>query len=413
MVLKKMEGLIMSWQETCVMEQRIQFVIDVEDGTYPMTELCKAYGISRKTGYKWLGRYEPGNVRSLMDRSRAPHSHPQEISVVVKQAILSVKERFSRWGAPQIRARLEREHPQWDHYPAVSTIGLFLHKRGLTRPRKRLRRRATPTERPLTSGRYVNQVWCGDYKGHFQTADARRCNPLTITDHASRYLLCCRHAGRMDYKGARTCFERAFREYGLPEVIRTDNGAPFASVGLAGLSRLSYWWIRLGIYPERIEPGHPEQNGRHERMHRTLKAYTASPPAATLAAQQRRFNAFRKEYNEERPHSALAMRTPSECYRPSLRVYPSRLPAICYADSMRVRKVKGNGEIKMNNRLLYVSQALAGEPVGVEPIDEACSRLWYCNYLLGQIDHHYWRIIQTNRTHNACPGTWAPGEHKP
>jgi transposase InsO family protein len=193
----------------------------------------------------------------------------------------------------------------------------------LTQPRQRCRRIATPTEFPLTSGRYANQVWCADYKGHFCTKDGCRCNPLTISDQASRYLLCCRHVAQMNYDLARLGFERTFRQYGLPEVIRTDNGTPFSSIGLGGLSRLSYWWIRLGIRPERIEPGHPEQNGRHERMHRTLKAYTATPPAKTLAAQQKRFHAFKKEYNQDRPHEALGMRTPSEYYVRSLREYPS------------------------------------------------------------------------------------------
>jgi len=403
----------MCWQETCVMEQRIQFIIDVLDGTYSMSELCEAYSISRKTGYKWLGRYQPDDPASLQDRSRAPHSHPQEISVAVKQAVLAVKTRFPNWGAPQIRTRLKREHPDWDHYPAVSTLGLFLRNQGLTQPRRRCRRTATPTEFPLTSGRYANQVWCADYKGHFHTKDGHRCNPLTISDQASRYLLCCRHVAQMNYDLARMGFERTFRQYGLPEVIRTDNGTPFSSIGLGGLSRLSYWWIRLGIRPERIEPGHPEQNGRHERMHRTLKAYTATPPAKTLAAQQKRFHAFKKEYNQDRPHEALGMRTPSEYYVRSLREYPSRLPEITYPDSMRIRKVKGSGEIKLFNKLLYVTQSLHGQPVGIEQTDEDSSRLWYCSYLLGRIDHRNWHIIPAMSTQIICPGTWAAEEHKP
>lgn len=404
----------MSWQETCVMEQRIGFIMDVLDGTYNMSELCQAYGVSRKTGYKWLDRYVRGGPEALKDLSRAPHSHPQEITAFVRQAILAVKKSFPRWGAPQIRARLEREHPDWDRYPAVSTIGLLLSRQGLTQPRRgRRRAAAVPTELPLTSGRYANQVWCADYKGWFRTADGSRCNPLTITDQSSRCLLCCRHVPRMDYEGARRWFERTFRRYGLPEVIRTDNGTPFSSTGLGGLSRLSYWWIRLGIWPERIEPGHPEQNGRHERMHRTLKAYTASPPASTLTSQQTRFNDFQKEYNQERPHEALEMRTPWECYRPSPRPYPSRLGEITYPDHLRIRKVKQSGEIKLFNQVLYVSQSLAGQPVGIEPIDEDLSRLWYCSYELGRIDHRNWKIIPTKPTQNPCPGTWADREHKP
>lgn len=401
----------MSWQETCVMEQRFQFIVDVLDGTYNMSELCEHYGISRKTGYKWLRRYQRGGPEALQDLSRAPHSHPQEISVSVKQVILAVKKRFPHWGAPQIRNRLQRDHPDWPQYPAVSTIGLFLHRQGLTRSR-RPRRRATPTESPLTSGRYANQVWCADYKGHFQTKNGRRCNPLTISDQASRYLLCCRHVSRMDHDSARTWFERTFRRYGLPEVIRTDNGSPFSSIGLGGLSRLSYWWIRLGIWPERIEPGHPEQNGRHERMHRTLKAYTASPAAATLSAQQKRFDAFRKEYNDQRPHTALGMQTPSECYVRSPREYPSRLPEISYPDPMRVRRVKGSGEIMLNNKSLYVAQSLAGETLGIEQIEEDCSRMWYCDYLLGQIDHRRWQIIPTKPTSFVRPASWTGDEHK-
>ena len=393
------------------MEQRFQFVRDVLDGTSSMSELCEAYAISRKTGYKWLSRYEQGGIESLQDRSRAPHRHPQEISSVVKQVILAIKTRFPRWGAPKIRVRLEREHPDWPQYPAISTIGLFLRHQSLTQSRRR-HRKATPTELPLTGGRYVNQVWCADFKGHFRTQDGRRCNPLTISDHASRYLLCCRHVDRMSHDPVKTCFEHTFRRYGLPEVIRTDNGAPFSSIGLGGLSRLSYWWIRLGIWPERIEPGHPEQNGRHERMHKTLKAHTAVPPAGTLSAQQKRLDRFRKEYNEQRPHEALQMRTPSDCYHPSLRLYPSRLPPVCYPDPMRVRRVKTSGEIKLDNKLLYVSQSLTGELLGVEQTDEDSSRLWYCDYLLGQIDHRRWQIIPTKPTSFVRPASWTGEEHK-
>lgn len=401
----------MSWQETCVMEQRIQFIMDVLDGTYSMSELCRAYTVSRKTGYKWLLRYEQGGLEALLDRSRAPHRHPQELSRQTKQVILALKTRFPHWGAPKIRVRLERDHPDWPQYPAVSTIGLFLQHQGLTRSRRH-RRKATPTLLPLTGGRYANQVWCADFKGHFHTQDGRRCNPLTISDHASRYLLCCRHVDRMSCEPVKTCFERAFRDYGLPEVIRTDNGPPFSSIGLGGLSRLSYWWIRLGIYPERIEPGHPEQNGRHERMHKTLKAQTASPPAQTLSGQQKRFDAFRLEYNEQRPHEALQMRTPSDCYHGSRRAYPSRLPPVRYPDAMRIRRVKGSGEIMLNNNSLYVAQSLAGETLGIEPIDEDSSRLWYCDYLLGQIDHRRWQIIPTKPTSFVRPASWTGQEHK-
>jgi len=401
----------MPWTETCVMEERIKFIMDVLDSTYCMAELCNYYGISRKTGYKWLDRYNQDGFEALCDRSRKPHSHPNEISRQAKQSILAIKRRFPKWGAPKIRARLERSYPGWDSYPAVSTIGLFLHKQGLTTHRRH-RRKATPTELPLTSGHYSNQVWCADFKGHFRTGDGSRCNPLTVSDHSSRYLLCCRHVERMSYELVKMRFERTFREYGLPEVIRTDNGSPFSSRGLGGLSRLSYWWIRLGIYPERIEPGHPEQNGRHERIHKTLKDYTARPPAGSINQQQRRFNNFCIEYNEQRPHEALQMRTPSQCYCESPRSFPSRLPQITYPEHMQVRLVYPHGDIHYFGKRIFLTESLRGEYVGVEQIDEVLSWLWYCGYLLGEMDHRSWRI----RASKSRPLIWAAAqisEHKP
>ncbi len=401
----------MPWTETCVMDERVKFIMEVLDDTYCITELCSYYGISRKTGYKWLDRYRQGGVEALRNRSRAPHSHPHEISHQVKESILAIKKRFPKWGAPKIRTRLARIHPSWDSYPAVSTIGLFLHKQGLTCPRKR-RRKATPTELPLTSGRYSNQVWCADFKGHFRTGDGSRCNPLTISDYASRYLLCCCHLERMSYEQVRIRFERIFREYGLPEVIRTDNGTPFASRGLGGLSRLSYWWIRLGIHPERIEPGHPEQNGRHERMHKTLKDHTAKPPARSLVQQQRRFNEFCVEYNEHRPHEALEMCTPSECYSSSIRQFPSRLLQVSYPNRMQVRLVYPHGDICYLGKRMFLTESLRGEYIGVEHVYEDVSLLWYCNYLLGQVDHKKWQIVPAK----SRPLIWAAAqisEHKP
>jgi len=381
----------MPWTETCVMDERVKFIMDILDDTYCMAELCSYYDISRKTGYKWIERYQQGGFEALQDRSRAPHSHPHEISRQVKESILAIKRRFPKWGAPKIRSRLQRIQPDWDSYPAISTIGLFLYKQGLTSRRKR-RRKATPTELPLTSGRYSNQVWCADFKGHFRTGDGNRCNPLTISDHSSRYLLCCRHVERMSYEQVITRFEHTFRRHGLPEVIRTDNGAPFASRGLGGLSRLSYWWIRLGIHPERIEPGHPEQNGCHERIHKTLKDYTAKPPAGTIVQQQRRFDEFCVEYNEHRPHEALQMRTPSDCYSDSPREFPSRLPQVSYPDYMQVRRVRSHGDIQYLGRRLFTTESLGDEYVGVEQVDEDVSWLWYCGYLLGEIDHRNWQI---------------------
>ena len=381
----------MSWKETCVMEERVKFIMNLLEDSYSMTELCNHYKISRKTGYKWLDRYIQGGIEALKNRSRAPINHPHKISSQVTDAILEIKKRFPKWGARKIRDRLERIHPCWQHYPAISTIGLFLKRQGLTSPVKR-RNKCSPTEFPLTTGQYSNHVWCADFKGHFKTGNGRRCNPLTISDHFSRYLLCCHHIESNTYDLTKKQFERIFRKYGLPEVIRTDNGSPFSCTGLGGLSRLSYWWIRLGIYPERIEPGHPEQNGRHERMHKTLKDSTASPAANNIVQQQKRFTSFLREYNQYRPHESLQMRTPSECYIRSSRVYPSRLRQIDYPDHMYVRRVQQHGDIIIKDRRIFLTYSLYNEYVGLEQIDDDKSLIWYCNYLLGYLDHRKWRI---------------------
>ena len=381
----------MPWTESRIMDARLKFVSEVLEGSYSMTDLCEAYGISRKTGYKWFWRYESQGPAGLHDRSRAPHHHPNGLADAVKSAILSIKGRFGHWGPAKIHARLQTDYPRWGHYPAVSTIGECLKREGLVCQRKR-RRRGSPTQGILTAGSSSNDVWCADFKGHFQVRNGRQCNPLTISDHVSRYLLCCRHVDRMDYKWTHMHFERVFREYGLPLVIRTDNGSPFSSRGLCGLTRLSYWWIRLGIHPERIEPGHPEQNGRHERMHRTLKAQTAAPPASNLSVQQKRFNGFMAEYNQERPHSSLKMRTPSSCYRGSDRPFPKRLPEIDYPAYMTAHRVGMHGDVHYLSRRLFVTESLCDEYVGFERVDEDVSYLWYCNYKLGVLDHRQWRI---------------------
>ena len=382
----------MPWTQTGIMDARVKFISDVLEGNYSMSELCRAYNISRKTGYKWLGRYESEGPCGLHDRKRAARSHPHAITEEIKQAILTVKARFSHWGPAKIRARLEKEYPRWAHYPAVSTIGEYLKRQGLVCSRRR-RRRASPTVPPLTVGNDSNDVWTADFKGHFRTGDGRRCNPLTISDNVSRYLLCCRHLDRMSYELVRMQFERIFREYGHPLVIRTDNGEPFSSRGLCGLSRLSYWWIRLGIHPERIKPGHPEHNGRHERMHKTLKKHTANPPAETIMAQQRRFDSFMTEYNDYRSHEAIDMQTPASRYRSSSRYHPDKLPEVYYPEHMKVSRVQHHGDIYYFGRRFFVTECLSGEYVGIEQIDEDRSRLWYCNYELGTVDHQKWQVV--------------------
>jgi putative transposase len=315
----------MPWNETCPMNERLKLIARMQEGEWSMTQLCEQFGVSRKTAYKWLDRYAAEGLDGLKDRSRAPHHHPNTLAPEVEALIVKARERRPHWGPVKLLTWLSVRHPALP-FPAVSTAGEILKRHALVVPR-RARRRSPPYPQPLAPGTGPNAVWSTDFKGQFKTADGRWCYPLTLSDNFSRYLLCCRALHRPTGTRVKPWLECAFREYGLPSALRTDNGPPFASVGLAGLSRLSVWWIKLGIVPERIEPGHPEQNGRHERLHRTLKAEATKPPGATLTAQQRRFDRFRAEYNEERPHAALNQRPPASVYTRSARDYPSRVPA--------------------------------------------------------------------------------------
>ena len=365
----------MPWQETCVRNERTRFVVDWERKLESMAELCRRYGVSRRTGYKWLQRYQQQGWAGWEDRSRAPRRHPLQTAATIEQEILALWAQHTRWGAITLQARLQRAQPKVA-WPAVSTIGNL--------PRRR-RRRASPTPPPLTAGNEPNRVWCADFKGWFRTQDGERCDPLTISDAASRYLLRCQAVTKPDGEHVQPLFEATFREFGLPRVLRTDNGPPFATLAVHGLSRLAVWWIKLGIYPERIEPGHPEQNGRHERMHRTLKQETASPPAANLRAQQRALDRFRQDYNEERPHQGLQLRTPSECYQGSGREYLSRLEEPEYPTVMEVRRVL-DGRIRWRRQRVYVGKGLNGERVGLEAVGEGLWRVWFCFYELGLFD---------------------------
>ena len=281
------------------MDERLQFIEECKSQEWSMAEVCRRFQISRKTGYKWLDRYESGGVDALKDGSHAPHSNPRQVLEEVEDAIVEARGKHPHWGPVKLLAWLDRTAPeiQW---PAPSTIGEILHRHGLAVPqRKRLK--ATPNSEPLKHAVGPNLVWCADFKGWFRCQDGSRCDPLTITDAYSRFLLRCQAAKHPDTGYTKPLFEATFREYGLPESIRIDNGAPFASVGIGGLSELSVWWIKLGIRPERIEPGKPAQNGRHERMHRTLKQETVQPPRANPREQQKAFDEFRQEYNWERP----------------------------------------------------------------------------------------------------------------
>jgi transposase InsO family protein len=375
----------MPWKERGVMEERFRFMEEWKSEEWTMTELCRFYGVSRVTGYKWVERYESGGVQALGDRSRAPHEHPNAVSEEMEERILAVRAQHASWGAPKIRAWLQRRDPAGGGLPAESTIGAILKRNGLTVARRR-RRSSRPAGEPLAHATEPNRVWCADYKGWFRTQDGTRIDPLTISDACSRYLFRCQAVAHADYAHSKPVLEAAFREYGLPQRLRTDNGAPFGSNGESGLTGLTVWWIKLGIVPEHITPGKPQQNGRHERMHKTLKQETASPPAANRRRQQERFDRFRQEYNQERPHEALQQKTPASCYQPSGREYSSRLPEVEYPADWQVRRVREGGQIRWYADPVFVSHALVGEPVGLEQIDDRSWRVWFSFYELGILD---------------------------
>lgn len=374
----------MPWRTTWPMDERVRFISECLTGEATMSLRCRRYGISRKTGYKLWARYQAAGPAGLTARSRARHHQARAVSAATEAAVVKARAKYPRWGPRKLRVHLCQQHGPAG-WPAASTIGELLRRHGLTRPRPR-RPRAERAAAARPGGLTPNALWSADFKGWFRTGDGARCLPFTLMDHASRYLLRCQAVPAGDGATLRPLFEAAFREYGLPEALRTDNGPPFGSTALGGLSQLAVWWIKLGIRPERIAPGHPEQNGRHERLHLTLQQETAQPPAATGRAQQRRFDAFRQVFNAERPHAALDQRTPAAVYMPSSRPYPARVPEPEYPRAAWVRRVRGNGEIRWAGRLVFVSAALVGELVGLEEVHDDCWRLRFGPIVLGWVD---------------------------
>jgi transposase InsO family protein len=366
------------------MEERFKFIQEYQNDEESFAELCRRYGVSRKTGYKWVERYEVEGPEGLQDQSRAADQHPNQVLPEVAEQVLEVRRHHPHWGPAKLRVRLQKDEPEviW---PAASTIGELLNRAGLTAPRKH-RRKATPSDSPLHQAAAANQIWSADFKGWFRCGDGSRCDPFTMTDGYSRFLLRCQAVDGIHEASVQGVMEAAFREFGLPEAIRTDNGEPFASVGIGGLSRLSVWWIKLGIRPERIRPGKPQQNGRHERMHRSLKQATAQPPAANLRRQQEAFDRFRQEYNWERPHQALQMKTPAELYLPNGRRYPARLGEPAYSEEWEVRGVGACGTIRWWKARIFVGKVLAGEAIGLEPVDDGQWKLWFFGHPLGILD---------------------------
>jgi transposase InsO family protein len=357
----------MPWMETSPMDERVKFIAAYLRRELPLTELCTAFGISRKTAYKLLKRYAVDGAAGLQDRSRRPRHSPGAVTDQVERAIVEARKRKPRWGPKKLSLMLAQDFPGLK-LPALSTVGAILKRRGLTQPRRRVRRSVSPYGQPFRGYDEPNAVWCADFKGHFQMGDGTRCHPLTISDGHTRFLLRCEGLVKEREDLVREVFESAFREYGMPCAIRTDNGAPFATMAAGGLSSLSVWWIRLGITHERIEPGRPDQNGRHERMHRTLKAETAKPPRANMVAQQVAFDLFRREYNHERPHEALGQKTPASLYAPSSRLFPESLPPIVYPDDVVQRHVGPGGLLHWAGCYWYVSWCMRGETVGVREI---------------------------------------------
>jgi putative transposase len=380
----------MPWKETCAMDQKIQLIGDYLGKSYNITQLSETYEVSRNTVYKWLKRYKQGGNEGLTAKTAAPLRHPNATSVEIAREIVTLKMKYPSWGPKKVVFWLKQHQPD-RCWPAVSTAGHILKQAGLVKTRKRGRKTPAYTQ-PFQECLGPNLVWSADYKGQFKTGDGQLCYPLTITDNYSRYILGCQALRHPDYIGTRPVFEAIFKKYGLPASIRTDNGAPFASVGLGGLSSLAIWLIKLGIRPERIEKGHPEQNGRHERMHRSLKAATAKPPRGNHREQQKAFNVFIAEFNNERPHEALGMRTPASCHKPSLRLYPEKVPEITYHGNYLVRQVRHNGEIKWKGEKVYVSKVLAGEPVALKPKGEHLWEIRYSTYILGILDELEMRI---------------------
>jgi transposase InsO family protein len=378
------------------MDEKVRFVIEYERDEQSMTELCRQFGISRETGYVVLRRYRHYGLKGLVELDRAPVRHRNQAGAEVERAVLALRQAHMRWGPRKLKRILERDQPG-QAWPATSTIGEIVKRAGLVVARKK-RRKTEPYTEPLAHAVESNRVWCADFKGWFKAGDGTRIDPLTITDACTRYLLRCQAVEKTDTERVQAIFEAAFREYGLPQAIRTDNGPPFASSALGGLSRLAVWWIKLGIAPERIEAGHPEQNGRHERMHRTLKQDVLRGEG--WRAQQRALDRFRHDYNQVRPHEALRMETPASLYTPSPRPYPEQLPELEYPDTMRVYTVKSHGHFRWKKHDVFVSEVLWGEPIGLLPSDGENFTLYFAHLPLAVFNTRLLRVLPLSKSNN-------------
>jgi len=373
----------MPWNEVTVKEQRQNFIRDYRLGYYDISELAARFGISRKSAYKWIRRWEQSGTCGLDDQSRRPHSCRWQTPQRIRDELVRARKARPRRGPRKLLDMIGRKHPGWE-LPAVSTAGRILSNAGLVQSKGR-GRRAHPGCPKLRADE-PNDIWAADYKGQFRLKNGQYCYPLTISDLYSRYLLGCQGHAAISMELTKAYFATMFSTYGLPRRIRTDNGVPFASNALARLSELSVWFIKLGIYPELIEPGQPQQNGVHERMHRTLKAEATIPPSPSMKAQQNRFERFRRDFNEERPHEALAMKRPAEIYQPSPRQFPSEPPSYYYPMHFHVRRVSRDGTIRMHAKQFFISSTLREDYVGLEEVDDGVFDLFFCFYQIGRYD---------------------------
>lgn len=382
----------MPWNHTSAKRERGRLMRALSGRKQSVTYWCRFFGISRKTAYKWKRRFDEGGRRNLADRSRRPRQVPLRLSRKWVGRIVRTRQRFRHWGAKKIQACLLRQHGQ---APATATIARWLQRRQLVHRRRRRPKKACWLKvRPLTLGRSPNQVWTADFKGWFRTGNGRRVEPLTVRDLYSRYLLVVRLLPDQRWQPVKAVFTRLFKHYGLPRVIRTDNGGPFASTGAAGLSRLSAWWTTLGIRVEFIRPGHPEENGGHEQMHRVLKAETSRPPAWTPGGQQHRTTGWVKHYNFVRPHEALAQAVPARRYRKSVRRWSPRLPYLNYPAAWAQRQVRTNGQIKWQGRKRFIGEALVGQRLGLRPIRPAVQAVYFGRLLIGHLHEHDWGAMR-------------------
>jgi transposase InsO family protein len=363
------------------MERRVELIREYHDGE-SIVSLAESYGVSRKTIYKWIDRHAAEGTAGLEDRSRAPHTSPQRLSEATIARVIEARQRWG-WGPRKLIVKLAEASEE--KVPAASTIAELLRSKGLSHARRR-RVRTPLYDEPIAAPVAANQTWCADFKGWFLTGDGRRCDPLTITDAHSRYLLCCQIAAKTDRVHVEALFDQAFREYGMPAVIHTDNGAPFASRAPGGLSRLSMRWVRLGIIAERSRPASPQDNGRHERMHRTLKQETLCPPARNARQQQNAFHRFQNIYNDERPHEPLDYKTPASCYQRSLRAFPRRVPEVEYDAEVHVRRISEKGDLKWKGERAFVSETFAREQLGLRASDDRYYEVLYGPLVIGWLD---------------------------